>query len=303
MAEKKDRIINYFDIAPKYLASTTETIIDLFTKINQLKIDKDPARFEQYGDKYIYITDIVINKTTKQIDGKVLHIRKDAFPELMDISDDKIRDVEATTNEGIVEKTHFILSYKKKEMTLSFEHNQYGARISDFTFYLEQKGLKNGILDKILYNPISRDNLTSVRKRIKNISYIVAKVHKDNIKRIKEYDEDLFSALKTVEEATYAEYVTLELKYDYVKGVQGTAIRSKLDKIIDKLIKSTSIPFNKLQVKAEDSESNNLLKDFDLLNLWYRSNLKVELKDKSKTIVSVDIIEKMRSELNKEFGL
>ncbi|WP_396158750.1 hypothetical protein [Flavobacterium sp.] len=303
MAEKKDRIINYFDIAPKYLASSTETIIDLFTKINQLKIDKDPARFEQYGDKYIYITDIVINKTTKQIDGKVLHIRKDAFPELMDISDDKIRDVEATKNEGIVEKTHFILSYKKKEMTLSFEHNQYGARISDFTFYLEQKGLKNGILDKILYNPISRDNLTSVRKRIKNISYIVAKVHKDNIKRIKEYDEDLFSALKTVEEATYAEYVTLELKYDYVKGVQGTAIRSKLDKIIDKLIKSTSIPFNKLQVKAEDSESNNLLKDFDLLNLWYRSNLKVELKDKSKTIVSVDILEKMRSELNKEFGL
>ncbi len=303
MAEKKDRIINYFDIVPKYLTSTTETIIDLFTKINQLKINKDPARFEQYGDKYIYITDIVINKTTKQIDGKVLHIRKDAFPELMDISDDKIRDVEATKNEGIVEKTHFILSYKKKEMTLSFEHNQYGARISDFAFYLEQKGLKNGILDKILYNPISRDNLTSVRKRIKNISYIVAKVHKDNIKRIKEYDEDLFSALKTVEEATYAEYVTLELKYDYVKGVQGTAIRSKLDKIIDKLIKSTSIPFNILKVRAEDSENNNLLKNFDLLTLWYRTNLKVELKDKSKTIVSVDIIEKMRSELNKEFGL
>lgn len=111
MAEKKDRIINYFDIVPKYLTSTTETIIDLFTKINQLKIDKDPVRFEQYGDKYIYITDIVINKTTKQIDGKVLHIRKDAFPELMDISDDKIRDVEATKNEGIVEKNtfHFIL--------------------------------------------------------------------------------------------------------------------------------------------------------------------------------------------------
>lgn len=53
MAVKKDRIINYFAIAPKYLASTTETIIDLFTIINQLKIDKDPARFEQYGDKYI----------------------------------------------------------------------------------------------------------------------------------------------------------------------------------------------------------------------------------------------------------
>jgi len=33
----------------------------------------------------------------------------------MDISDDKIRDVEATKNEGIVEKTHFILSYKKRK--------------------------------------------------------------------------------------------------------------------------------------------------------------------------------------------
>lgn len=232
-----------------------------------------------------------------------MHIRKDAFPELMDISDDKIRDVDAKKNEGIVEKTHFILSFKKEEMTMSFEHNQYGARISDFIFYLEQKGLKNNILDKILYNPISRDNLTSVRKRIKNISYIVAKVHKDNIKRIKDYDVDLFSAFKTVEDATFAEYVTLELKYDYVKGVDGTAIRSKLDKIIDQLIKSNSVPFNKLQVKAEDSANNNLLKDFDLLTLWYRTSLKVELKDKSKTIVSVDILEKMRSELNKEFGL
>ena len=131
----KDRIINYFAIAPKYINNTKENIIDLFNKIHQLKINQDPLRFEHYGDKWIYITDIIIDDKLKHIEGKVLHIRKDAFPELMDITDDKIRDVEATKNEGIVEKTHFILSYRNDEMTLSFEHNQYGARITDFVFY------------------------------------------------------------------------------------------------------------------------------------------------------------------------
>jgi hypothetical protein len=299
----KDRIVNYFGINPKYINGTKENIIDLFKKINQLKIDQDPLRFEHYGDKWIYITDIVIDDKSKHVDGKVLHIRKDAFPELMDITDDKIRDVEATKNEGIVEKTHFILSYKNDEMTIAFEHNQYGARITDFIFYLEHKGLIYTILNKILYNPINRDNLKEVRKRIKNISYIVAKVHKDNIKRLKAIDQDIFTAFDTVENVTSAEYVTLELKYDVVKGVSGTAIRSKLDKILDFFGKNKTQPFNILKVKAEDSDNGNLLKDFDLLNLWYRSNIKVDLKDKSKTIVSIDIITKMRSELNKEFGL
>ena len=81
----KDRIINYFEIVPKYINGTKENIIDLFKKIHQLKINQDPLRFEHYGDKWIYITDIVIDDKLKHIEGKVLHIRKDAFPELMDI--------------------------------------------------------------------------------------------------------------------------------------------------------------------------------------------------------------------------
>lgn len=300
---KKERIINYFEFVPKYKRDSKETLIDLFKKINQLKIAKDPSRFENYGDKYIYVTDIIIHTKTKQIEGKVLHIRKDAFPELMDITDDKIRDVDATKDEGIVEKTHFILSYKNKNMTLSFEHNQYGGRITDLIFYLEHKGMIHGILEKITFNPINRDNLKTVRKRIKNISFIVAKVHKDNIKRLKSIDSDIFTAFETVENVTSAEYVTLELKYDVVKGASGSLIRGKLDKILDYFGKNKSQPFNILKVKAEDSENNNLLKEFDLLNLWYRSNIKVDLKNKSKTIVSIDIISKMRKELNKEFGL
>ncbi len=300
---KKDRIINYFEFIPKYKSDTKENIVNLFKKINKLKLDKDPSRFENYGDKYIYVTDIIIDKKAKQIEGKVLHIRKDAFPELMDITDDKIRDVEATKDEGIVEKTHFILSFKNKDMTLAFEHNQYGARINDLVFYLEHKGMIYKILEKVLYSPISRDNLKTVRKRIKNISFIVAKVHKDNINRLKDIDTDVFTAFETVESVTSAEYVTLELKYDVAKGTSGSLIRGKLDKILDFFGKNKAQPFNILKVKAEDSDNNNLLKEFDLLNLWYRSNIKVDLKHKSKTIVSIDIITKMKRELNKEFEL
>ena len=75
----KDRIINYFAIAPKYINNTKENIIDLFNKIHQLKINQDPLRFEHYGDKWIYITDIIIDDKLKHIEGKVLHIRKDAL--------------------------------------------------------------------------------------------------------------------------------------------------------------------------------------------------------------------------------
>lgn len=303
MAEKKDRIINYFEVIPEYLENVEETIIDLFKKINQLRLDKDPSRLEHYGDKYIYITDIIIDDKLKHVEGKVLHIRKDAFPELMDITDDKIRDVDATSDEGIVEKTHFLLSYKNKVMTLAFEHNQYGARISDYIYYLGHKGMKFGIINNVICDPISRDNLKEIRGRIKNISYIVAKVHKDNIKRLKDVDEDIFSAFETVENVTNAEYVTLDLKFDVVKGVDGTLIRSKLDKILDYFGKSKNNIFNVLKVRAQDSDHEYLLKDFDLLNLWYRSNIQVELKDKSRTILSIDIIAKMKKELYKEFRL
>ena len=62
-------------------------------------------------------------------------------------------------------------------------------------------------------------------------------------------------------------------------------------------------PFAKLVVRAEDKNHSNILKDFDLLRLWYRSTIKVELKPKSKTLISTDVINKIRTELNKEFGL
>ncbi len=187
---------------------------------------------------------------------------------------------------------------------LSLEFNQYGPRISDFTGYINNKGSVLGVFEKIDFFPLHRDDLISYKKRINRISLVTAKVHKDNWKRIEAFDDELFDAFKTSSNVSDAEYVTLVFSYDY-RDLRGSMkMRSKVMNIIDNLIgdKTTLNVFNTLKVKAEDEARNNRVKEFDLLNIWVKSEIRVEKKPKSRAIVSADIFQKMQDELFKEFA-
>lgn len=302
---KVKRTINYFQIDPFLFEDKDyHDFIDVFQEINRLSTTKDTDRFVSHNDKNLYITGLSFNENQKRISGKLLNIRMDSFPELMKTSDDKIRDIEADDDEGIIETSHFILSYLNEKLILSFEYNQYGPRISDYVCYLENISMRLSVLTKIQYIPLVRDELSMYKNRMNRVSSVIARVHKDNIKRINEFDEELFDAFATTEKLSDAEYVTLQLNYDYRQLSDTPKIKNKVMHIIDTLVKDKKLlnVFSKLKVKAEDENLNNKLKEFDLLNIWVKSRIYVERKEKSRVIITSDILLKMNMELTKEFG-
>ena len=299
------RKINYFEIKP--IISEGKSITDfksVFSYIKQLQDTKSRSRFFEHGDKMLYMADVKIQPENQHIIGKLFNIRMDVFPELMDTNSDVIRDIDAAESEGIVESSHFILSYKNEELVLALEFNQYGPRISDFTGYILNKSASLHILEKIDFLPLHRDDLLSYQRRINRISLVTAKVHKDNWKRIQEFDDELFDAFKTSSNISDAEYVTLVFSYDHRDLKGSMKMRSKIMNIIDKFVgdKTTLNVFNTLKVNAEDEARNNRIKEFDLLNIWVKSEVRVEKKPKSRAIVSADIFQKMRDEFYKEFA-
>lgn len=300
-----NRKINYFELSPTYLNNNEiNNFIDIFKMLRSFQDEKSPNRFYTGSDKMLYMSDIKFDNEQQQIRGKFLNIRMDVFPELMDTQSDIIRDIEAAESEGIIEPSHFILSYKNESMILSFEFNQYGPRVSDMSAFLTNKVQDLNIFEKIEYNALCRDDLHQYKKRIKHISLVTAKVHKDNLKRINELDTELFDAFETAAKVSEAEYVTMNLSYDFRDFKSSMNMRDKIMKIIEKFIgdKSTSTIFSTLKVKAEDQARNNRIKEFDLLNIWVKSEIRVENKPKSRAIVSADIFQKMQEELNKEFN-
>ena len=301
---KVERTINYFELSPSLSKEgSTADFTAVFKEIIALSRTKSSERFVIHNDKMLYLTEIKFDNILKRISGKILNIRMDGFPEIMNTKDDVIRDIEAAEEEGIIETSHFILSLAKKPMILSLEFNQYGPRINDFIYYLEYFILKAGVTAKIDYKAFVRDDLENYKNRIHRVSSVIAKVHKDDVKRINEYDKDLFDAIETAARISEAEYVTLELKYDYRSMADTPVIRQKILKIINKLIsiKKAHSVFSKLIVNAEDSAQNDKLKDFDLLNIWLKTKLKVEKKPKSRVIVSADIFSKMGIDSPKSF--
>lgn len=305
MAIKKvNRTINYFNIVPLFNdGQKLSDFIDLFSEINSLSNTKDKDRFVINREKRLYITSLSFNENKKRISGKILNIRMDSFPELMNTSDDKIRDIEADDDEGIIETAHFILSYLNDSLVLSFEFNQFGPRISDFIYCIEHISYRLGVLSKIEYQPFVRDELNSYKKRINRVSSVIAKVHKDDVKRINEFDSELFDAFETAERISDAEYVTLQLSYDYRQLSDTPKIKDKIFNIIDSVRRDKSLlnVFSSLKVRAEDENTANRVKDFDLLNIWVKSRINVEKKEKSRVIISSDILFKMNQELTKEF--
>lgn len=302
---KVKRTINYFQIDPLLFDDKDYSdFINVFQEISRLSTTKDADRFVSNNDKNLYITGLSFNENQKRISGKLLNIRMDSFPELMKTSDDKIRDIEADDDEGIIETSHFILSYLNEKLILSFEYNQYGPRISDFVCYLENISIRLSVLAKIQFTPLVRDELSMYKNRINRVSSVIAKVHKDNIKRINVFDKELFDAFETTERLSDAEYVTLQLNYDYRQLSDTPKIKNRVMHIIDTLVKDKNLlnVFSKLKVKAEDENLNNKLKEFDLLNIWVKSRIYVERKEKSRVIITSDILLKMNMELTKEFS-
>lgn len=297
------RTINYFEI--EYILNKNKTlddyfsIFDLITDRNQ---KKDKSRILKNGNKSLNLFVLNSDATKKIAYGKIVDIRMDAFPELIKTSDDKVRDIEVDVDEGILESSHFVLSVKGNRLILSLEHNQYGPRISDFYFIANHYLFSIGVLKSHKIQPLTNDTKINYTDRIDRVSYLIAKVHKDNIKRIEKIDKGLFSAMSTASEVAETEYVTLK----YNVGKKQIEASSKLRELILKITTyfgnhtNSNLDFETLQIRAIDTDNEMKMKDFDLLNIWIKSHIRVEKKPKSRVVLATDIHEKMKSDHQKQ---
>ncbi|PTX62622.1 hypothetical protein C8N46_10217 [Kordia periserrulae] len=300
MAAKKiikvKRVINYYQLDFKFLEENN--FQNLFDTITSLSKTRAKIRYQRFGDKFVFIQGIENNE--KLLKAKMRCVRKDLLPELMNTTTDETKGIDAKEEEGLVETTHFIIDYRKDKIILGLEYNHYGSKITDMVNYIQRIGIYKGILENVSFSPIVKDDLDKLKKRINRFSEFIVKVHKDNVPKIKKLDNKIWQALDASIDNFDSDYATIILKFNYKQRSETPQIENSVINLINGFIKNRKDKylFNKLSMKVEDEEKNNLLENFDLLIEKVNSVIKVERKPKYRTLVSTDMFEKMTRELD-----
>lgn len=305
-----ERTIHYHEIHADFLttfkpANVTDNdqFKGLFSLIAHLAQTKDNLRYQRINESLIFMQDVEFHKTDKIIYGKLRSVRMDVFPEIMDIKTDIAKGIEAKETEGIVETTHFIINYSKKVKRIAIEHNQAGAKIVEFIRYCEIVGLTKGAIRSIAYIPIAAGKeLVKFKERIGAVSNLLIRVHKDNIPVIAGMDKSLHSSIKLIKDQFTTEYVGLNLSFD-TDDIKQQKIQTNINNLLTSLIVAPEKgrQIETLEARAQDAANNYRMFTFDFLIDKLESKLKVQKKQKYRTIVTADIFEKMVGEAKEKF--
>lgn len=292
-----NRDINYYTLDFDFLDGNNLNVF--FDTVTHLAKTKAKIRYQRFGDKFIFIQGI--SNTAGFITAKVRCIRLDLFPEIINMNTDDIKEIEGDEFEGIVETTHIIIDFRKKNVILAIEYNHNGAKIIDVIGYLQRIGISKSILNKIGFTPIVHNDLSRLRDRINRISEFSMKIHKNNLPALKKMDGNIFQTASASADHFENQYANVDLKIDYRAFSDTPQIKNSIFNLINYLSKNPGERhiFNYLNFKAEDEEKNNRLQTFDLLLDKIYSPIKVQKKKRQKTIVSEDIFEKMKNEIDK----
>lgn len=292
---KVKRKIDYYEL--EFLFINDSNFSELFDVISTLAKTRARIRYQRFGDKFVFIQGV--ENKDYLLKGKMRCVRKDLLPELMNTKTDETKGIDAKEEEGLVETTHFIIDYRNKKVFLALEYNHYGSKITDLVNYIERIGLDKKLLERVGYKPIVKDDLDTIRTRINRFSEFTVKVHKDNIQKVKELDEKIWGALNNSYEHFGSEFATLILKFDFKQQSESSEIESSVFNIVKHFVKNNKKKnlFNKLSLKAQDGERDNLLETFDLLVEKINSELRVERKEKYRTLISEDMFQKMTKDL------
>ncbi|MGB1206242.1 MAG: hypothetical protein ACPG5B_11380 [Chitinophagales bacterium] len=298
--QKKDEITFYGTIQ-EYINNNIKEAI----KLN--KNNRKERFCSGYGGK-ICLIDLEYLSNQPIIAGILLRIRMDVFPELMDTSNNEIKDIEAKDSEGVIEKTHFLLDYSssRKHPILAIEYNQYGSKSQDFYKYLQHidNYRTNDKGYKLKGMNILKDTLDVYQKRIGRCASFTAKVFNVNIRNLNKIDSGLQDAFNVSHQYGNSKYVKIFLKFDYKKQAKNSLIRQKIEKIINAFKKDESNIkcFDELEVKAEDNENDKLLEVFDLIAERIKSKVEVQKSKRNRSIISSDMFSQLLKELKKHFG-
>jgi hypothetical protein len=274
-----------------------DSFILQFENFQKMYTSKNEARFFHFdvGRKYM-ISDILFLDEKTKVRGKILSIRADVFPQLME-ENDTLVDIDAQKYIGVVEATHFFCSIKKNKIILAIEYNLEGAKESDFVTILRQAGRNLGLFKMIDWTPLTQNTLEQIEERAGRVSEFIMKIHRTNIEQL-DADLELTKIFGDPQDHFKSTYATYELKFDYRK--QST---SEIRKFITKARnlfkrKPQKMSFmDTFKFKAEDTERGNKLAVFDLLADLLKREREVDRKNTSKVLVSSSMYEELHSVL------
>lgn len=289
--QRVDRVVNYYQLNFRFIEE--ENFNTFFKVLTSLAKTRAKIRYQLFGDKYVFIQGI--ENKDGLLKAKMRCVRMDLLPELMNMTTDETKEIDAKEKEGVVETTHFIIDYRKDKIVLSLEYNHYGSKINDLVNYIQRIGVHKGIIENVGYAPIVKNELKKMKERVNRFSEFVVKVHKDNVPKIKKMDKSIWQVLDLSKDNFDSDYATLTLKFDFRQRSETPQIKNSTFNVIDYLSKNYKDKhlFNQLYMRAEDEEKNNRLSKFDLLLEKVNSELKVQKKAKSRTLISEDMFDLM----------
>nr|WP_320022212.1 hypothetical protein [uncultured Draconibacterium sp.] len=284
-AEDENR--NYREIIDKIKSSCDSNYKNRFLR-------KKPRDENKYG---------VLNyKNFKGKDGlygfKFIRMRKDVFPQIMNDIDANIEDITDAENKSIVESTHIIVDCRDKEvLRLGIEFNFDGSRINDFMVYLRQIGSNIKFSRSLITSIISNDTLEEVANKIGDCKMLKIKVLKENVKNVKEHDNELGTVLENLKKFSKSKFFTLNIRLDFEKNNRKN--KDRILKFVRTFTKDkdTLDSYEIFKIEAEDtSKDERVFESFDLLMDKVKSRVKVERRVSSKVIITSKMYKLMLSE-------
>jgi len=291
------RIIYYYELHIKYLDGND--LISFFNRINQLSTDKESTRYQNFGSRTLFVQGIQIDGD--YINGKLRSIRTDLFPELINMTTDEVKDIEAGADDGVMETSHFIIKKSGNKVYLAIEYNHYGAKIEDIVLYLKNVGFILTITRDVGYIAYL-NSVQNLINRINRVSEFSMKVHKNNIAELQAVDGNLYQSARVLTDSFENEFAVLDFKIDYRKFNDTPLIKKSILGIYKWFEENPDKKylFNYVNFTAEDEEKNKLLQTFDLLADKLKSTVTVQKKSSGRIVISADMFPKMRIEMDRK---
>lgn|GEM_PF-6576998 len=237
---------------------------DVFTQIAALAGDE--VFWEPEENKKIFCSLKDVGKEV--VHGSLYEWRANDFPSVASTDDTVVRPLKLGKKEGLVTTTHFV--YFPEKDILAMEYNFYGPRIGTLNKYLNEKMNNVGVKNPLFLTFTALFSKDAVRQinRMGDITSISMMVHKNHIDSIKNFDDTIFSSLKTA--AAFGDLEEIELVLRPKKRGRNPILKGKERKSFLNRLKAyakQNYPgeqFDRFNIKAWDSQTSKVT-EFDLL--------------------------------------
>jgi hypothetical protein len=295
MQDTVERTLYYYEVRFKLFKDAEKqkrTYLEIINKIKSYIDVNSQVRFIKKRDtdenKFGVFDYHNFDKETNKIGFKLIRMRKDVFPQIMDDDEASLEDLTNTDNKSIVESTHVLLDYNDdKVLKVAIEFNFEGPRINDFIIYLKKIGSDLNLTRSLFTTILANNKLEEVANKIGMCKFLNIKVLKENINEVKKHDSELGSVLDSLSKFSKSNYYSLKLRLDYEKNNQSN--KNKILTFIKTFTnnKNALDYYDGFSIEAEDtSKPDNSFETFDLLMDKIKSKVTPTRKHTSKVIIS-----------------